>query len=767
MFSTKPRIALIQPDSPFLTEPLSFPGLGLLYISSFLKSQGYDPEVYDLTGRVQLPSNMVNYDIFGFSCQVVHFLFAAQALKQLKRNNPKAIFVIGGPLATWMPRQCLNAGFDFVVRGEGELPMLHLVQNLAHFRNKLKEGEDFQRELLPEEDLDVNSMPFPDWEAIDIHRYRYRLEGRRCMSLVTSRGNCPWGAAGHCRFCSKTNLGRNIRLRFRTTENVLNEAKVLRDRYGFNALMLYDDEMMVNKKRDIDIFEGLKRLDIKFRCMTRADLVTKEDLRMMKECGCVEVCLGAESGDPYILEKVVYKGTTVEQNTRFVQWCHEVGLKVKAYLIIGLPSESKHSVENTKNWLKATKPDNYDLSTFEPYPGSEFYDHKELYEIDWKTEDLEQAWMKGTPQYETPVVWTPYLSTQEILELRNQIQEEVPRGIGGMTPYWGTEQQPNAQEGIPVCEPNIGEEELQNAIQCLRTSQISGWAGKYIDEFEQKFSAYCGAKHGIATTNCGIATLLALESLGIGKGDEVITSTFTFAAPIFAIIRSGAKPVVVDCEAKTWNMDTDKIEGKITKRTKAILPVHIYGHPVDMNPILELARKYALYVIEDAAEAHGAEYYGRKVGCLGTAGCFSFYINKIITTGEGGMLITNNDSLAEKARLLKNYAPSRERRFLHYYNGFNFRMPNIQAAIGVAQLAKIDKFIAKKRHIASLYSSNLKDVSGVTLPLEMPWAKNVYWVYPLLIEDEFGLSRDQVMQKLTERGIETRTFFVPMNQEPV
>lgn len=319
---------------------------------------------------------------------------------------------------------------------------------------------------------------------------------------------------------------------------------------------------------------------------------------------------------------------------------------------------------------------------------------------------------------------------------------------------------------IPICEPNIGEDEIQNVLHCLRTTQISGWAGEYITEFEEKFSAYCGAKYGIATSNCGTATILALESLGIGNGDEVITATFTFAAPVFAIIHSGAKPVVVDCESKTWNMDPSKIEEKITKRTKAIMPVHIYGHPVDMNPILALAQKYNLYVIEDAAEAHGAEYQSRKVGCLGTAGCFSFYINKIITTGEGGMLITNDERLAEKARLLKNYATSKERRFFHHHVGLNYRLPNIQAAIGVAQLAKIDGFIERKRHIANSYRSSLKDISGITLPVEMPWAKSVFWVYAILIEDEFGLSRDEVMQKLTERGIETRTFFIPMNQQP-
>ncbi len=441
----KPKIALVQPDSPFLDEPLSFPGLGLLYISAFLKMHGYDTEVHDLTGGGQLPK-LANYDVIAFSCQVVHFPFAAEALRQLKPSNPEAIFVIGGPQATWLSQRCFEAGFDIAVRGEGELPMLQVVQNLDSIREKLNEGNGFQRELIAQEDLDLTSLPFPNWEAINIRRYRYYLAGRRCMSLVTSRGNCPWGASGHCRFCSKTNLGRNIRLRFRSVENVLEEAKLLRDRYGFGSLMLYDDEIMVNKKRDLEIFEGLRTLDIKFRCMTRADLATKEDLKMMAECGCVEICLGAETGDSYLLEEVVNKGTTVEQNTRFVHWCHQVGLKVKTYLIIGLPGESKQSVENTRNWLESTQPDNYDLSILEPYPGSEFYEHKELYEIDWKPKDLEEAWKKGAPQYGNSVVWTPYLSAKEIVRLRNQILEEIPRGKGGMTSYWGTDSTGGSRE---------------------------------------------------------------------------------------------------------------------------------------------------------------------------------------------------------------------------------------------------------------------------------------------------------------------------------
>jgi len=269
MLNNQPTVALIQPDSPFLTEPLSFPGLGLLYISSFLKKHGYDPEVYDLTGGVEL-SHDIQADIFGFSCQVVHFPFVVDAVKQLRHNNPDSIFVIGGPRATWLPQSCINSGLDLVVRGEGELPMLEIVKNYDDIKNKLKNGKNVKREFAQEKYLDADSIPFPDWDAIDIKRYRYQLAGRKCMNIMTNRGNCPFGAGGTCRFCSKTTLGGP--LRFRSVENVLEEAKTLRDRYDVGALVIYDNEVMIRKKRDLKIFKGLKQLDMKFRCMTRSNL---------------------------------------------------------------------------------------------------------------------------------------------------------------------------------------------------------------------------------------------------------------------------------------------------------------------------------------------------------------------------------------------------------------------------------------------------------------------------------------------------------------
>jgi perosamine synthetase len=318
---------------------------------------------------------------------------------------------------------------------------------------------------------------------------------------------------------------------------------------------------------------------------------------------------------------------------------------------------------------------------------------------------------------------------------------------------------------IPVCEPLLTGKELEYASDCLKTNWISS-AGKYIPEFEKRFAEYCGCKYGIATTNGTTALHLALASLGIRNVDEVIMPAFTMAACAFAVIYTGAKPVLVDAEADTWNIDVTQLERRITKRTKAIMPVHIYGHPCDMDPIMDIARRHNLFVVEDAAEAHGAEYKGIRVGGIGQVSCFSFYANKIITTGEGGMIVTNDAQIADRARRLKDQAFSPQRRFLHTNIGYNYRMTNVQAAIGLAQMESIDRFVEMRRNNAALYNAGLKDIPGITLPQQREWAKNVYWMYGILAENKLGVSRDSLMQRLKEKGVDTRTFFIPMHVQP-
>lgn len=321
---------------------------------------------------------------------------------------------------------------------------------------------------------------------------------------------------------------------------------------------------------------------------------------------------------------------------------------------------------------------------------------------------------------------------------------------------------------IPVCAPKIGEKEVEYVSKCIYSSWIS-YLGEYVSEFEEKFARYCNCKYGVVTNSGTTALHLALATLDIGKGDEVIVPTFTMIATANAATYTGAKPVLVDSEMETWNIDITKIEEKITKKTKAIMPIHTYGHPCDMDPILELAEKYDLYVVEDAAEAHGAEYKGRKTGSLGDMGCFSFYANKIITTGEGGMIVTNDEKLAERARWLRAHAFGRHgKHFYHEAIGFGYRMSALQAAFGLAQLKHIDEFVSIRRNNAKLYNSLLSELGEkITLPPEAPWAKNVYWMYSILIQDKFGISRDELMNKLELEGIETRTFFYPIHVQPI
>lgn len=323
------------------------------------------------------------------------------------------------------------------------------------------------------------------------------------------------------------------------------------------------------------------------------------------------------------------------------------------------------------------------------------------------------------------------------------------------------------RKNIPVSQPFLGREETEHVLSALADKAISGLYGEYIGRFEREFASYCGCSHGVTTTSGTTALHLALASLGIGGGDEVLVSTFTNMATCFAILYQGATPVPVDIEPDTWNINPDLIEGKINKKTRAIMVVHIYGHPVDMEPILSIAKSRRLYVIEDCAEAHGALYQGQKVGSLGDVGCFSFYANKIITTGEGGMLTTDNAELADKARSLKNLAFGKSNKFMHQDIGFNYRLTNLQAAIGCAQLQKIDRIIEMKRGIAHSYNQSLRDTPGLQLPVEKNYARNVYWMYHVVLHEEFGCSRDMVRGKLEDYGIETREAFIPYNRQEI
>ncbi len=318
---------------------------------------------------------------------------------------------------------------------------------------------------------------------------------------------------------------------------------------------------------------------------------------------------------------------------------------------------------------------------------------------------------------------------------------------------------------LSVFSPVLGEKESEYINECLKENWISH-DGKFNKRFEREFSKFCGTKYGLGVTNGTSAIHLALRTLKIEEGDEVIVPDFTMASCGFAVAHCRATPVFVDSERETWNIDAKKIEEKITDKTKAIMVVHIFGHPCEMNDILDLSGKYNLKIIEDCAEAHGAVYKGKKVGSFGDVAAFSFYANKVITTGEGGMLLTNNEEIADRARWLHSLTFDKDRRFIHEEVGYNYRMTNLQAAIGLAQLERIDEILEKKRRIAMEYSSYLSKIEGITLPIEKSYTRNIYWMYGILIEDNFGMSRDLLKSELFKEGIDSRFFFTPLHSQP-
>ncbi|MHB1274329.1 MAG: DegT/DnrJ/EryC1/StrS family aminotransferase [Candidatus Humimicrobiaceae bacterium] len=320
---------------------------------------------------------------------------------------------------------------------------------------------------------------------------------------------------------------------------------------------------------------------------------------------------------------------------------------------------------------------------------------------------------------------------------------------------------------IPVNEPLLTGNEKKYLIQCIETGWISS-EGDFVKQFEEKFAKKVKRKYAISVTNGSAALDAAVAAINVRKNDEVIMPAFTIISCGAAIVRAGAKPVLIDCDPYDFNMKVSDIESRITSKTRAIMVVHIYGLPVDMDPLLELAKKYNLKVIEDAAEMHGQEYKGKPCGSFGDISTFSFYPNKLVTTGEGGMIVTDNEEIAEKCRNLRNLYFDKDRRYIHADLGWNLRMTNIQAALGLAQLEQLDKFILKKRWMGKLYTELLLNVKNIQLPIgKKDYAENIYWVYPIVLKKDTELNAIEAIQILKSNNIGARHFFWPMHKQPV
>jgi perosamine synthetase len=320
---------------------------------------------------------------------------------------------------------------------------------------------------------------------------------------------------------------------------------------------------------------------------------------------------------------------------------------------------------------------------------------------------------------------------------------------------------------IPVNRPQLDGNEKKYLDECIDTGWISS-EGPFVKKLEAEFCKLMGCAHGIAVCNGSVAIDVALAALRIEPGDEVILPSFTIISCAAAIVRAGAVPVVVDCQSDTWNIDPMLIAAKITGHSKAIMVVHIYGLPVDMDPVIALARRHGLFIIEDAAEQHGQTYKGKPVGSLGDIATVSFYPNKQITTGEGGMVLTNDDALADRCRQLRNLCFDKERRFIHEELGWNFRMSNVQAAIGVAQLERIDQILAKKRQVGRWYQQRLRGHPRLQLaPERTEYAENIYWVFGVVLDDALSFDAGEAMARLKSKGVDSRHFFWPIHEQPV
>jgi perosamine synthetase len=327
---------------------------------------------------------------------------------------------------------------------------------------------------------------------------------------------------------------------------------------------------------------------------------------------------------------------------------------------------------------------------------------------------------------------------------------------------------------IPVNAPDLGEQEVGAALRSLRSGWLSA-NGPEVAEFERRWAACCDRRHGIAVSSGTAALQLAVSSLGLRAGEEVILPTFTIISCVLAVLYGGGVPVLVDADPRTGCIDVDQVAGRITARTRAVMPVHTYGHPVDMDPLLDLAQRHGLTIVEDAAEAHGAQYLSRhgreapvwrRCGSFGRVSCFSFYANKLITTGEGGMLVTDDDELARKARSLRDLGFQPSRRFRHEELGFNFRLSSLQASLALSQIDRIDGLLARKRRMAEDYGRRLGSLAALQLPCEREWARSSFWMYGVVLRESAGFDAAELARRLAEAGVETRPFFLGMHEQP-
>jgi aminotransferase in exopolysaccharide biosynthesis len=326
---------------------------------------------------------------------------------------------------------------------------------------------------------------------------------------------------------------------------------------------------------------------------------------------------------------------------------------------------------------------------------------------------------------------------------------------------------------IPLSIPHLDGNEWEYIKECLDTNWVSS-VGKYVEKFEEDIAQYIGTKHAVATVNGTAAIHMALKVLGVKEGDKVLVPTLTFIASVNPIKYCNADPVFIDAEKETYNIDPVKFEEKIIEliedgnKPKVLIVVHLYGHPAEMDTILDICKKYDIKVIEDATESIGSEYKGQKTGSIGDIGCFSFNGNKLITTGGGGMLVTDNEKWAKKVKYLTTQAKDDPEQFIHHEVGYNYRLTNIQAAMGVAQLEQIDDFINKKREIAHKYNELLSEIEGIKVNPDKEWAFNNYWLYSILIDEKkFGMDSKQLYKKLNDAGIMSRPFFKPIYNMPM
>jgi perosamine synthetase len=737
------KIVFIQPNVGFKGH--TWEAIGIGYLISYLKNNfkgalniDFYSAFYDSDETILNNSN--DADIICFSCTSPQFKHGLNLAKQLKKENNLIVF--GGPHASNLPQAVIKEDcIDIAVQGEGERAMLKIVEDFSS-------GIRIKKKVINLGYIeDIDSIPFPDRHAIKNERNietAYKDNNLRITSILSSRG-CPF----MCSFCASHCVwGRKPRLR--SPENIMAELENLVDEWKINFIKFADDTFTINKKRAIDFckLKIEKNISVPYGLNAHINTIDEELLKYLAESGCQEIWYGVESGSPKILGDM-HKFTKIDKIKEVFKLTKKYGIKTRAYFLLGMPNETIEDIKMTEDLADEIQAEIVGFTLLAPYPANEHFDPKIMEDWDWSAfDEYNNDWVK------TKTLTNARLKAEQkrlVLKYKKQITFR---------------QKDDKKMEIPLFKIYHDAKDVENVKNVIERGKF--WAGgTTIDEFEEEIAKYMGKKYCVAFNSGTSALHAALIAYGIKEGDEVIVPSFTFISTANTPLFVNAKTVFADIEEETFGLDPESVRKKITEKTKMIIPIHYAGSLCKIEELKKIADENKIILIEDAAEAFGARINDKKVGTFGDSAMLSFCQNKIITTGEGGAMVTDSKYIYEKLKLVRSHGRQEDPNYKgtpeyldHITLGYNFRMPDMVAALGLSQIKKTEKVIDMRRKNAEIYAEKLKGVNEISVLTPPRDYFHVYQLYTVLVKGGKEV-RDDLIKYLDTKGVMSKVYFSP------